>query len=183
MKKTILIIATSLAVLVIISAIFKASPVPKATKNLKDSTVTENSKAPTWSYDTLKNQMGESTIMASIQSTNKVNLEFPYQGGSVGRLIIKKLPKGELNIMYRVSNGQINIDIIEGTNIRVKYDDEKPKTYNMSSSSDNSSDVLFFNGESNVLTKLKNSKKVVVEVPFFQNGNQQFTFNTENLKW
>lgn len=183
MKKTTVIIAAGFALLAIIFALFNTSSAPKVTSKTTDSTVTEKSDVPTWTYNTVKNEMGESTIMATIQSTNKVEFDFPYQGGSVGYLVIKKSPKGGLNIMYRVSNGQIDVDIIEGTDIRVKYDDETPKKYTMSSSSDNSTDVLFFDGEASVLSKIKKSKKVVVEVPFFQNGNQQFTFNTENLKW
>ena len=183
MKNTTVLIAAGIALLAIIFALFNTSPAPTVTSKSTDTTVTEKSEVPTWTYDTVKNEMGESTIMATIQSTNKVDFDFPYQGGSVGYLVIKKSARGGLNIMYRVSNGQIDVDIIEGTDIRVKYDDENPKTYNMSSSNDNSTDVLFFNGETSVLSKIKNSKKVVVEVPFFQGGNKQFTFNTENLKW
>ena len=53
----------------------------------------------------------------------------------------------------------------------------------MSESEDGSSDILFFNNEFTLLKKIKKSKKMVVEVPFYQNGVKQFEFKIRNLLW
>ena len=82
--------------------------------------------------------------------------------------------------MFVIDNGQIDTDY-DGTYVRVKFDDEAPVKWSMGETADGSSDVLFFNNESKLVNKLKSSKKVVVEVPFFQNGNKQFVFNTSGL--
>ena len=33
------------------------------------------------------------------------------------------------------------------------------------------------------IKRLLNSKKLIIELPFYQNGNKQFKFDVSNLKW
>jgi hypothetical protein len=48
---------------------------------------------------------------------------------------------------------------------------------------DHSSDTLFAANASSIIAKLKKSDRVIVELPFFQEGNRQFTFQTKGLVW
>lgn len=134
-----------------------------------------------WEYKTSVNAMGDESKVASIDANDLVNFDFPYNGGSQGTILIRK-KNNDLDIMFMISKGQIDTDY-QGTYTRVKFDGDKPKRYLMSESSDNSSDVIFFNNEKALLEKIKKAKKMVVEVPFYQNGNVQFVFNVEKLEW
>jgi hypothetical protein len=50
--------------------------------------------------------------------------------------------------------------------------------------SDGSANVLFARGGAGIIKALKSGKKIIVEVPFYQSGNQQFTFTTaKGLVW
>lgn len=56
----------------------------------------------------------------------------------------------------------------------------------MSEPDSHSSDLLFVaydKTESKIIEQLKNSKKLVIEVPFYQEGKKQFTFNVNGLEW
>ena len=45
-------------------------------------------------------------------------------------------------------------------------------------------DVVFLaSGEDAFIKKLKTSKKVIIEAPFFQEPRTQFDFDTAGLKW
>ncbi len=133
----------------------------------------------TWVYQSPENEMGEKSHMARIISTNKVDFDFPYNGGSLGSITFRK--KGnDLSAMFIITKGQIDFDY-EGTYARIKFDDEAPIKWQMSESSTSDSEVAFFENEKKLLERFKKSKKVVVELPFYQSGNSQFTFNTEGL--
>ena len=159
------------------SSASETKPVPKV-----DSTISVNvneTLIKTWEKDSTVNDMGEKNIFYTLDATEKIHLDFPYQGGSTGSLIVRN-KNGKLGAMFVIDNGQIDTDY-DGTYVRVKFDDEAPVKWSMGETADGSSDVLFFNNESKLVNKLKSSKKVVVEVPFFQNGNKQFVFNTSGL--
>jgi hypothetical protein len=143
--------------------------------------VNVNEFGKTWEYTSTENDMGEKTELAYVLAQDLVNFDFPYNGGSQGKITLTK-KNGSYGAMFVIDKGQIDINY-DGTYIRVKFDDEKPVKWSMSETADGSTDVLFFNNESKFINKLKNSKKVVLEVPFYQNGNQQFTFNTSELKF
>jgi hypothetical protein len=125
--------------------------------------------------------MGEKIITAEIRSENVNYLNFPYNGGTYGYITIRN-KNGNLDIIFSVNDGQIDSDM-DGASVRVKFDGEKPMRKHMIRPSDGSRNALFFENEFVILKKLKNSKKLVFEVQFFQNGIHQFIFHTENLKW
>lgn len=134
-----------------------------------------------WEYESSENKMGEKVHFARVKATELVYFDFPYSGGSIGTVTIRKR-RGDLDIIFSISKGQIDTDIDE-TYIRVKFDNDKPVTYSMSESADGSTDILFFNNETSLLKKIKKSKKMVVEIPFYQNGVKQFEFKVKNLNW
>jgi hypothetical protein len=135
----------------------------------------------TWEYRKETNPMGEEQKFYSVSSTDLVYLDFPYEGGSSGTITIRK-KNGRIDaIMFLISQGQIHTEY-EGNYFRIKFDEEKPVNWSMSESATGSSDIMFFDNESALLNKIKKSKKVTLEVPFYNNGNQHFVFNTQNLK-
>jgi hypothetical protein len=164
------------------SANSNANPTANNESNV-DSTVSVNVNefGKTWEYTSTSNDMGEKTDMAYVLAKDLVEFEFPYNGGSQGKITLRN-KNGQYTAMFLIDKGQIQTDY-DGTYIRVKFDDEAPVKWSMAESSDNSSDVLFFNNEKKFLDKLRKSKKVVLEIPFYQSGNEQFVFNTSDLKF
>jgi hypothetical protein len=65
----------------------------------------------------------------------------------------------------------------------VKFDDGPIQQIRCADVSDGRSNLVFLSNPRAFLSKLKSSKKLVVEAEFFQNGNQQLVFDTSGLKW
>jgi len=153
---------------------------PSKEKELLDKTKTPSTKSMknTWQKDSSVNQMGEKTIFMNIEANDLVFFDFPYNGGSLAQISLRK--KGSWDAMFVISKGQIDTDY-DGTYIRVKFDDDAPVSWSMSETASGSREMLFFNNTSRFINKLKNSKKVVLEVPFYTEGKRQFVFNTEGL--
>ena len=61
--------------------------------------------------------------------------------------------------------------------VRLKFDDEKPFSVSYSDAADSSSDLIFLNSESKIISKLKTAKTLVIELPVFMEGNQRATFH------
>lgn len=181
--KQILVVAIALIATASISSCGSSSASTPKEKIDSTSVTQESSKVgETWEYSNTTDEMGEKTEIARLYSSNEINLDFPYNGGSQSKLVLMKRPNGTLEILYNIDKGQINTDY-DGTYFRVKFDDQPVQKWSMSEASDNSSNNMFFNNEKSFIDKLKKSKKLVVEIPFYQNGNQQVVFNTENLKF
>ena len=56
----------------------------------------------------------------------------------------------------------------------------------MSEPDNHSSEALFImydKTEDKIINQIKSSKKLIVEVPFYQEGKKQFTFNVSDLEW
>jgi hypothetical protein len=55
-----------------------------------------------WEYDSIVNKMGESIKLARVNSTELVYFDFPYSGGSVGSITIRKR-RGDTDIYFSIS--------------------------------------------------------------------------------
>lgn len=137
-----------------------------------------------WSYSEDKDKMrGDLTKYASVTSDNEVDLGFPY--GSVnGNITVRHRPKDGLNIMFSVDKGQILChNFGNDSYISAKFDDGPIKRYRCTGTSDGSSDTAFISDEGAFLANLRKAKRTIIEAEFYQNGNQQYTFQTADLKW
>ncbi len=139
-------------------------------------------KETTWQYRNDVDKMGDNYRFAEVQSSDILEFGSPYSGGSVSTLVVRK--KGsDISIMYSISNGQIvSANVVDGGSVRVRFDNEEPRSYSISTSSDGSSDVFFFDSEEILLKKIKKANKMVLEVEFYREGLRQIEFNVEGLK-
>lgn len=136
-----------------------------------------------WYYETKETKMGNSQKFAQIISDDVLNFDFPYDGGSKSIFTIRK-EKGQTDIYYEISKGQIvSVNPVDGGTIRVKFDDEKPMIIGVSGASDYSSDIIFLNSTSKIISKLKTSKKMIIEVEFYNEGSRQIQFDVEGFEW
>ncbi len=136
-----------------------------------------------WEYSESVDEMtNEKRFFASCVSTNEIEFEFPYDGGSDFTLTLRNMGKGN-EIVLRVSKGQFMPGILSSEYCRVKFDDGAPVKYTYNSAADGSGDVIFFDNSSKFFTKLKTAKKLMIEAPFFDAGRQIIYFDVEGLIW
>lgn len=148
-------------------------------------TESENVKPKNWQYETSKDEMrGIESRFATTVSTNTVDFDFPYNGGS--KLILALRKRGsEVDVMVSITKGQILCGI-QNCEAAFKFDDGAVQSITMSEPDSHASDLLFVaydKTESKIISQLKNSKKLVIEVPFYQQGKKQFTFDVSGLEW
>ncbi len=138
---------------------------------------------PNWEYGTEKDKMsGQEMFFNSIISTNELEFEFPYNGGSSFRLTVRNMGK-ENEILLTVSKGQFMPSIMNSDNVRIKFDEEAPMDISYNSADDASSDVIFLTSVSKIISKLKTAKKLMIEAPFYDAGRQIILFNVEGFTW
>jgi hypothetical protein len=131
-----------------------------------------------WDYSDTFDQVRNATIyFASLESENTANFDFPYQGGSKLRLSVRWHPQYGQEVMLKISKGQFvcGVDDCSGT---INFG-SGPQIISLSEPTDNSSDTLFITDSSEIIDQLKKAKQVVVELPFYQEGNRQFTFEAK----
>lgn len=149
----------------------------------QDASTTPEEPSSEWAYSTDKDEMrGGDTRYAQLEGSNTIDLDFPY-GEQQGLMIVRQSPQFGFDILVGVRSGQIMCNSFSNSKISVKFDDGPIRTYGCNDASDGSNNLVFVQGAKGFLANLKKSKKVVVEAEFFQNGMQQLTFNTANLKW
>ncbi|PQL94279.1 hypothetical protein [Apibacter adventoris] len=133
-----------------------------------------------WEYSEEEDKMGSKNYYAIVKNPENLELEFPYNN-SYAYLCIRNLD-GQNSLIFSVTEGQIDHNL-DGGSIKVRFDSEKPFTVNFTTSPDLSSNYIYLNNSDKLIEKLKTSKKMVIEVLFFQNGIRQIEFNTANLVW
>lgn len=147
------------------------------------SAVVANEPESEWEYTTEQDEMrGAKSHFAQLEASNTIDLDFPY-GEQRGRILVRQSAQFGFDVLVGVPSGQIMCNSFSDSHINVKFDDGAIQRYGCTDASDGTSNMIFIQGSKGFLSKLKKSKKAVVEAEFFQNGMQQMTFNTANLKW
>ena len=135
-----------------------------------------------WEYSEDKDQMrGTTTKFAVLTSENTVNLDFPY-GSHTGDLQFRRRPEDGLNILLHVQ-GQFLCNSYNDGHVSVKFDDKPIQKFSCAEPGDASTGWLFISPASKFLAETRKSKTLVIEAPYFQNGNQQLTFSVAGLKF
>ncbi len=156
---------------------------PDTTIALSTSTAEKPSETiSAWSYSEDEDKMTSKKInYASVTAKDELEFDFPYNGGAVATFTIRK-KNNRTDIYLQVSKGQFN-NTFDGGQIRIRFDENSPKKYSFSGASDASSDIIFINSTKDVISKIKVSKKMLVEAEFFNEGNRQMEFDITGLKW
>lgn len=183
MKKTILQIIALFSVIILFSCKRNTELVTEVAVDTV--AIAVDSIAPTvsnnWQYhQSIDKMTSKSTKFAEIISNESLNLEFPYDGVNYGRLTLRN--KNGLNIYLSIDKGQISGGY-DNNFITVRFDEEKPIKFSYSEPQDGSSNVIFIDNELKFLSKLKKSKKVLISLTLYHEGNQILEFNTVDLKW
>jgi hypothetical protein len=141
------------------------------------------SKEPNWQYSDSKDEMeGTTSYFATTTSTNQVDFDFPYDGGSTMDLTLRNMGQGN-EVVITISKGQFMTSISDDETIKLKFDDGKPFSVSYNSANDGSSNVIFPNQSKKIISKIRNSKKLMIEASFFNSGRKIFNFELDGLDW
>lgn len=136
---------------------------------------------PNWTYETYEDKMdGTKQRVAVTTSTNKVHFDFPYAGGSEFYLMLRK--GGGTDVMLKISKGQFMSGLTDEV-VRVKCDNGTAVSYGYNGAADGSSDIIFLNGAKGLIEKIRKSKKVMIDAPFYNAGRQVAEFEVEGLEF
>lgn len=139
---------------------------------------------PNWSYRTdIDKVRGGTTYFASTTSTNTVSQSAPYDSDTSMTITVRHSPAAGLNIILRISSGQLMCPSYEGCDGTVRFDDGPAETVRFAGPSDDDSQTIFVEGEESFLSKLKKAKHLVIEKTLYQAGAPQFEFDVHGLKW
>ncbi|MBN1987843.1 MAG: hypothetical protein JW783_00415 [Bacteroidales bacterium] len=136
-----------------------------------------------WTYMEDKDPMdGTARHFANNTSINKIDFEFPYNGGSSFKLTLREMGYGN-EVLIRVSSGQFLTDALNGVTIRAKFDENQPINYTYQTPSDGSLDMIFIDEAESFIENLKTAKKLKIEAQFYNEGSKIIEFDVDGLTW
>lgn len=141
-----------------------------------------------WEYDQSVDEMrGTKSKYAYLKSDNVVDFDFPYDGGSSLQISLRKNNNNPTDVMFSISKGQFSCNTItDSCYASIKFDNEAIQNIELAQTTDHSSDVFFISNQFDVnqfINDLKKSKKLIIELPFYQEGKKQFKFKLSQLNW
>lgn len=111
-----------------------------------------------------------------------MDLQFPY-GEVHGQLWVRKRGGKGLDAAFEVEKGQVLCHSFGDSVVSIKFDEGPIQKFRCTDASDGSNNVAFLLPAGRFLSEVKRSKRAIVEAEFFQQGRQQFTFDTAGLNW
>ena len=136
-----------------------------------------------WQYQEQKDKMrNQTTRYASLESDNQLSFDFPYNGGSTGKLLLRISPKYGKNVILEVDKGQF-LCSFEGCTVHVKFDNQPIVSYGVAEAADGSSNVVFIHNYAGFVKQLRQAKKLTIEAQFYQGGSRQLEFSPAGLNW
>ena len=151
-----------------------------------DSSSDDDKGKKAWGYSETKDEMrGTTSYMALRFSSNTINQDPPYDGDTYGYVGLYKLSNNSNYITLGVTKGLFMCGSAK-CKIPVKFDDGKVEIYTTNILTGSDSGNLFIDNPKTVKefsTKLKKSKKLIIELPIYGAGSEQFTIDTRDLKW
>jgi hypothetical protein len=140
--------------------------------------------AATWEYTTTSDPMSdEKTELACVKSTNSIYLDAPYEETGA-RLCLRNSPQFGRDVYVSLNkDGQILCQSYETCLIRIRFDKQPADPWSAIGPSDNSSDMVFIEDRENFERNVRTAETTNIQLEFYQNGMQTFTFHTAGLNW
>jgi hypothetical protein len=162
----------------------KSKSVPAQQSSSSTTPPAENkpTKIENWQYsennDTIHNSKFK---LAKATSVNTLNFKFPYTGSQHAYLVIRKNYDGSKDVMVSIEKGQFLTSVLGGKAL-IRFDDSSPEEFQLLSSQDNSTTVVFIKYADYFIKNVSKSKKVYFQTSFYQEGNPTIEFNIDGLK-
>ncbi len=94
------------------------------------------------------------------------------------RLLVRQKGKKEMDILV-IAEGVVFGHLGESDKVRLKFDDEAPFSVRYDGAADGSAGTIFLRSVPKIISKLKTSQKLVIELPVFQETGQRASFEIE----
>ncbi len=135
-----------------------------------------------WKYGTTVDEMTEDTTwFCSTYSTNTIDFDFPYDGGSRFRLTLRHSANGNDDVILDTDKGQFIH--VNNEKVSVKFDDGDIMDMSFSEPDSYNPNIIFINDTKAFLNKVKTAKKLMIKAPFYQAGDKVIKFDVDGLKW
>lgn len=137
-----------------------------------------------WQYsserDALRNGVAH---YAELISDNRVEFASPYDGGASLNMWVRNWQKSPDDLGFTVSKGQFVCGISDGCQGAINIDGKR-RTLTLAEPASYDSKTLFVRNSAEMIKQLVGAKKIIVELPFYQEGDIQFEFSTPvGLVW
>lgn len=130
-----------------------------------------------WQYE----KTGDTALKATLSSENLPQFPYPFAGGSVVTLGIRK--KDEDTYVYlEVSKGLFTRSFQSGR-ARVQFDTQSPVTYTLTAAANGRANIVFFNSEQKLINQIKASKTMIVRTEFAGQPTIEARYKTAGLRW
>lgn len=121
------------------------------------------------------------TRMACVDSTDTVNLDWPYKSVTA-ELCIRNSPKFGFDVFFQLNgDGQILCDSYNGCSAKIRYGDAPAGRNGALTAADHSSNVIFLTGARNIAARLAKADTTRIELTYYQAGSQAVSFPTKGL--
>ena len=132
-----------------------------------------------WTYSSRTDPMtGKTYHFATVKSLNKVNLKWPYDGGTTFFLVISG-KKNPTFVTLIASKGQF----LYGGLVSIKFDYSRPFRVAMMFPSNGRTDNVNLYYVWKIVKKLKDARLLTIEAPFYQDGRKIIQFDVTGFKW
>ena len=161
------------------TSVSSKSSAPHASSSSTDQATQGVKQSSNWQYKEDKDEFDEKLKQyCGIHASNTIKGAI---FGVTPILTIRKYNKKAPDIFIK-ADGVVFGHPEDSDRVRLKFDDEKPFSVSFSGAADSSSDLIFLNSESKIISKLKTAKTLVIELPVFMEGNQRATFDVTGYK-
>ena len=156
--------------------------VDKAIKAIAEPVAGTAPPPPSWSpWESTDDVTGKIEKSVSIRSNESVDLHFPYGPNIFARLVIRKHPRYGKDVIISLDKGQILCHSYDPCTLNVRFDSNPPIRVSASPPSDGKSDTVFLSGFDRIVSNIKKSETMLVELPLYQDGNRTWTFNVKDF--
>jgi hypothetical protein len=139
-----------------------------------------------WVYDTANDPMTDKpSSFAQLTSMNSLALAFPYRGANYGDLHVRRTPRGGVDVLFTIGQGQIMCHgFDDNCALLIRFDASEPRRFRAVGTSDHDPKVVFLRDAAGFITSATKAKRILVQVEVFQNGVQTLEFRPDTpLKW
>ena len=153
---------------------------------IEPSTSSKETEEISWEESTETDEMrGTTNVWNYIVSDNRVDFDFPYNGGSAMRIDVRYMKQYGTDVILTISKGQFSGSAYSGDNyVNIKFDNGAIKKYYFNEPEDASSDCVFLRKKSELIKSFSTAHDIMIEAPFFQAGRRVFKFHVDKpLKW
>ena len=130
-----------------------------------------------WQYNSDTDALGHRTLSACTESLNSISLHWPY-GETKAILCVQNRSGRRYMYLHTQEKSQMLCSSYEGCSVAVRYDSASAGRATFFEPSDYDSSYLLARG---MPTRLPASKQMVIAPTFYQDGQQEFIFDTHGL--